>query len=135
MEEQVKQESATLQEAVEQSKVVEAPKQEIKKEQPLTQIIHKDAIFELSLNDFSIMQQALAPLVWCNTMLNQARDRVMANPSNLVPVYENEGIWNRNEKGEIVGLKEFKNAEEFWNKHQKLKNNAMKIENGELKTN
>ncbi len=125
----------TVQEAVEKSKVVENPQPEVKKEQPLTQIIHQEAVFTLSLNDFSIMKQALAPIVWADALLNVAKDRVMSNPKNLVPVFEKDGVWNKDQNGNITGLKEIKNPEEFWTKNSFLKGDSMKIENGELKTN
>ncbi len=127
----------TIEQAVEQSQIKQEPPK--KEREPLKTIFHKDVVFPLSLNDLSIIQQALAPVVYANSILNVAKEKAITNPNNLVAIYPEDVNYKevKDNQGNVIDvqIESFKDPEGFWNKNQMLKGNAMKIQNGELKSN
>ena len=110
-------------------------KQESKEEEPvpIAHIPHVENTYTFSFNEMTQIKAALAPFEFAIALLNSTKHRVDNQQGNQVPVFEQDVVRTKDANGnEQTNLKD---AVKFWEKHTKLKGNAMKIENGQLKTN
>lgn len=136
MEQTAENKETTLQEAVEQSKVEQAPVQNKEQEMkvaPIAMIPHIENTYTFSFNDINLIKQALAPFEYVLGIINSTKQRTDNQPNGSVPVFETDIVKTKDAQGnEVTNLKD---PVKFWEAHKKLKGNAMKVENGQLKTN
>lgn len=83
--------------------------QQQEQKKPIDYLFKQNTKFTLTLQEYNMFKQMLAPFEWMSSILNKMRDEAGANPENLLPVYEEDIVIDENGKPQV--------KQTFWEKH------------------
>jgi hypothetical protein len=94
------------------AQVQTAPTEQKVEKTPLDYVFKQDTTFQITLQEYNMFKQMLAPFEWMTSILNKMKEESAGNPDNMVPVYEEDVT-----KDEKTGQMKLK--DDFWQKKGK----------------